>query len=229
VGGTITAMIDGLASTSWVYLVLFVIAAVDGFLPLVPAETLVITLGAWAAATGEPHVAPLVLLAALGAFTGDHISYAIGRRAGDRIFRRRRPRSRARRLYDRIDRLLEQRGGLALVVARYIPGGRTAATLTTGATRFPRARFTRYVAIAAVSWAAYATALGYLGGAAFQEEPLKGVALGLGIAIAITVVHEAVHAVRHRGARFRGASRGPRLRARGRVRPARPPSRRRRD
>jgi membrane protein DedA with SNARE-associated domain len=201
VGETIVAAIDGLASTPWVYLLLFAIAAVDGFLPLVPAETLIITLGAWTAATGEPHLALIVLTAALGAFTGDHISYVIGRRAGGRVFHRLRPQSRARRLYDRIGDLLERRGGLALIVARYIPGGRTAATLTTGATSYPRPRFTRYVAIAAASWAAYATLLGYLGGAAFRDEPLKGVALGLALAIIITAVNEAVRIIRNRSRR----------------------------
>lgn len=210
VGGTIVAAVDALARTPWVYLVLFAVAALDSFLPLIPSETVVIVLGAWAAATGEPNLALLILMSALGAFAGDHIAYAIGRRAGDRILRRLGPRSRTRRLNDRIGRLLERRGGLALVAARYIPGGRTATTLTTGATGFPRRLFTRYVAIAAVSWGIYAAGLGFLGGAAFQEQPVKGVALGLLLAIAITVVHEAVHAVR-------------RLRAP----PAPPPSRRR--
>jgi len=197
-GGGIDAAVDGLVTTPWVYLALFALAVLDGFFPVIPAESLVITLGAWAAATGDPSLALIVLVAALGAFTGDHVSYAIGRRLGQRILTRRSPQSRTRRLYDRIGRMLDQRGELVLVVARYIPGGRTAATLTNGATGFPRRSFTRYVAIAAATWAVYATGLGYLGGTTFQEQPLKGVALGLAVALVFTAAYEAVRFLRQR-------------------------------
>jgi len=190
--------VEKLAATPWVYLALFAIAAVDAFLPVVPSETLVITLGAFAGATGEPHLVLVMLVAALGALTGDHISYYIGRAAGGRLLTRLRPQSRATRTYDRVGRMLDERGGLVIVVARYIPGGRTAATLTTGATGFPRRSFSRYAVIAAATWAVYSAGLGYLGGVAFEREPLKGVAVGLGLAFAITAAHEALRVQRGR-------------------------------
>ncbi|MEU3193653.1 VTT domain-containing protein [Streptomyces sp. NPDC006992] len=200
--------VEGFVSTPWVYVALFGIAMLDGFFPVVPSETLVITLGVFAAAQGEPVLVLVILVAALGAFTGDHISYAIGRRSGARVQARLREGSRARRVYERVGRMLAERGGLVLVAARYIPGGRTAATLTTGATGFPRRSFTRYAAVATVSWAVYSACLGYAGGAAFEETPLYGVALGLALAFTITLVHEGV--------------RGVRLRLRGRARTASP-------
>jgi membrane protein DedA with SNARE-associated domain len=199
----IVQAVESMVTTPWVYLVLFGIAALDGFFPVVPSETLVITLGVFAAASGNPHVGLVMVAAALGALTGDHISFAIGRRAGGRVFARLRPQSRAKRAYDRVGRILDERGGLVLIVARYIPGGRTAATLTTGATGFPRRTFTRYAVIAAVTWAVYSAGLGYLGGAAFEHEPLKGVALGLALAFAITATHEAVRLALHRCRRVR--------------------------
>ncbi|MFW6691753.1 DedA family protein [Streptomyces sp. MAR4 CNX-425] len=192
--------VEDVVSTPWVYLALFGIAALDGFFPVVPSETLVITLGVFAAADGQPDAVLVAVVAAAGALTGDHVSYAIGRRAGPRIFERLRAGSRAQRAYERVGRMLAERGGLVLVVARYIPGGRTAATLTTGATGFPRRTFTRYAVLAAVTWAVYGTTLGYAGGAAFEDEPLRGVALGLGLAFGITLLHEGVRAVRLRRA-----------------------------
>ncbi|WP_344535753.1 DedA family protein [Streptomyces albiaxialis] len=189
--------VEGFVSTPWVFVALFGIAMLDGFFPVVPSETLVITLGVFAA-SGEPSLPLVMLVAALGAFCGDHVSYLIGRKSGDRIFARLKEGSRARRAYDRVGRMLAERGGLVLVVARYIPGGRTAATLTTGATGYPRRLFTRYDAVAAVSWAVYSSLLGYAGGAAFEESPLRGVALGLGLAFTVTLLHEGVRALRLR-------------------------------
>ncbi|WP_129841125.1 DedA family protein [Streptomyces sp. RFCAC02] len=190
--------IEEFVATPWVYLALFVVAKLDGFFPVVPSETLVVMLGVFAAADGNPNLALIILVAALGAFAGDHISYFIGRTSGARIYARLKPGSRTQRAYDRVGKMLERRGGLMLVIARYIPGGRTAATLTTGATGYPLRLFSRYDALAAVSWAAYSAGIGYVGGRAFEDNPLRGVALGLGLALALTGLHEGVRWLRHR-------------------------------
>jgi membrane protein DedA with SNARE-associated domain len=92
-------------------------------------------------------------------------------------------------------RALAERGGLVLVVARYVPGGRTAVTLTMGSVRYPLRSFTPFAALAAVSWGLYCTLVGYIGGKAFEDNPLKGVVLGIGLALAVTLV---VELVRHR-------------------------------
>jgi membrane protein DedA with SNARE-associated domain len=97
------------------------------------------------------------------------------------------------------------RGGLILVVARYVPGGRTAVTLTMGATRFPRRRFLAFDALAAVSWGVYSALVGYLGGLAFERDPVRGLLVGLGLALTLTVVVEAVRWARGRVSRPLGA------------------------
>ncbi|MFD9410734.1 DedA family protein [Streptomyces sp. NPDC059989] len=191
--------VEGAVSSPWVYLLLFAIAALDGFFPVVPSETLVITLGVFAA-NGDPNLLLVIAVAAAGAFVGDHVSYFIGRRSGHRIIGRMKPGSRSRKAYDWVGQALAERGGLVLVVARYIPGGRTAATLTTGATGFPRRSFTRFDALAAGSWAIYSACIGYLGGAAFEHDPLRGLMTGLGLAFTITIAVEVVRWLRHRRA-----------------------------
>jgi membrane protein DedA with SNARE-associated domain len=52
-----------------------------------------------------------------------------------------------------------------------------------------------FAALAAVSWGLYCTLVGYIGGKAFEDNPLKGVILGIGLALAVTLV---VEVVRHR-------------------------------
>ncbi len=85
-----------------------------------------------------------------------------------------------------------------IVVARFVPGGRTAVTLTAGAVRYPLRSFSTFDAIAAVSWATYAALIGYLGGAAFEDDALKGTGVGLGLALGVTAVVELVRHVRRR-------------------------------
>lgn len=187
------ALHDVMASP-WVYLALFALAMLDGFFPVVPAETSVITAGVFAASTGAPDLALVIVVAALGAFVGDHISYAIGRTTNQRL----RNGKRSGKAFAWAQQALAERGGLVLVVARYIPGGRTACTLTMGAVAHPRRSFALFDAVAAVSWAVYSGLIGYVGGAAFENDPIKGLLLGLGIAVTITVVVEVVRYLRHR-------------------------------
>ncbi len=199
-------MLDGVVdlarealSSPWGYLALFAFAAVDAFFPMVPSESLVVTAGVFAAG-GEPDLVLVILAAGAGALTGDHISYAIGRVAGARIVAGARPGSRRRAAYDWAEVALAQRGGLVLIISRYIPGGRTAVTLTMGALRYDRRAFLLFDALAAISWAIYSAMIGYLGGHAFEDDPLKGLLLGFAIAVAVSLVVEVVRHVRKRRA-----------------------------
>lgn len=193
---------DAMASP-WIYALLFALSWLDGFLPALPGESAVITAGVFAAA-GAPRWELVIVAAALGAFAGDHTSYALGHRLRHRVARCARPGTRPAVALDRARRALDSHGGLIVVVARYVPGGRTTVTLTAGAVEYPLRRFTPFAAAAAVSWAAYGTVVGLVGGAAFEAEPGKGVLLGIGLALAVTaVVESARSAARRRRRRHR--------------------------
>ncbi|WP_369131003.1 DedA family protein, partial [Modestobacter roseus] len=138
--------VHDLMASPWVLVALFTLAAVDGFFPVVPGESVVITAGVFAA-TGQPDLPWVIAAAALGAFAGDHVSYLLGHTAGPRLRSRARPGSRRRAALDRADRLLTRRGGMLLVTARYVPGLRTAVTLTAGAVGWPLRRFTPFAAL----------------------------------------------------------------------------------
>jgi membrane-associated protein len=178
----------------WIFAALFAFAALDAFFPVVPSESLVITAGVFSAANGEPILVGIILSAAAGAFLGDHISYFIGRTAGERMMKRAKPGSKKAAAWARGHKLLEDRGGVILIVCRYIPGARTAITLTAGAVSYRLRSFSFFDGIAALSWGTYSALVGYVGGEAFEEEPWKGLALGLGIALSVTF---AVEIIRH--------------------------------
>lgn len=197
-------MLEAAVTSPWVYVVLFAAALLDAFIPVVPSEAMVITAAVFAAQGGQPNVIAVIAVMAFGAIVGDHISYWIGGRSGARIQRRLAPGSRLRAAFDWAESALSVRGGSLLVLARYVPGGRTATTVTMGAIGYPRRRFALFDAIAAGVWALYAAMLGYVGGAAFEQDTVKGLALGLGLATAVTAL---VGAARHvRRGRMSGAT-----------------------
>ncbi|WAX56253.1 DedA family protein [Jatrophihabitans cynanchi] len=178
-------------ASAWAYVVVLLFAVVDAVLPVVPSETAVITAGV-VAVSGDLSLPVVIAAAAVGAFAGDNLAYGIGRRYGTRVTDRFFRGEKAKRRLDWASTKLEERGGELIAVARFIPGGRTAVTLTAGLTRFPWRRFAVFDAIAALIWAGYAALLGYFGGQAFEHQPWKGLLVALGIAFAVTLGTELV-------------------------------------
>jgi membrane-associated protein len=193
----ILPFVEDLMSSPWIYMVLFVIAALDGVLPVVPSETSVLTAGVFAA-SGETSLPLVILAAALGAFAGDQVSYAFGHLAGPRLHERARPGGRRRAALDRARAALATRGGVIIVVARYFPGARTAVTLAAGAVGYRWQRFAAFGGVAALTWGTYSALVGYIGGRAFEQDPIKGLLLGFGLAGGVTCAAELARHVAHR-------------------------------
>ena len=178
-------------ASGWAYVVVMLFAVVDALIPIVPSETAVITAGV-VAADGHLYLPLVILAAALGAFAGDNLAYGLGRRYGEGVQKRFFQGEKAAKRLDWAKRQLDRRGGELIAVARFIPGGRTAVTLTAGLTRYPWRRFAFFDAIASLIWATYAALLGYFGGKAFEGEAWKGLLLALAVAFAVTLAIELV-------------------------------------
>lgn len=199
--------LEGIMSSPWIYLAVFAIAFIDGFFPVVPGETSVIAAGASAAALGYPNIALVIGAAAVGAFLGDHVSYAIGRFGFGRIAKRLKPGSKKRAAFDWSHNALMERGGIVLVVARYIPGGRTAITITCGAVKYPLRRFMFFDSIAALSWGVYSGMIGYFAGKVFEGRPLLALALGFAVAMSCAGIIELIrHILKKRSQRAAAAA-----------------------
>lgn len=183
------------------YLLVLVLAAFDVVVPVLPSESAVI-LGGVLAFQGRLHPVPLILAAAAGAVAGDHLSYGIGRwtQRGRPRARRRADRrlGKAERLQIWAARQLDRRGPSLLIVARFIPGGRTASTFMAGRTAYPLRRYTPPVLFAGVLWASFATMLGYIGGRTFHDDTLLGTGLGMALALAFAALIEIVMGRRER-------------------------------
>jgi membrane protein DedA with SNARE-associated domain len=193
------------------YLIAFIVPALDAIFPALPGESAVIALGVATAGSADPRIALLVGCAAVGAFAGDNLSYLLGRRFGPAVERRFFTTPKGMKARAWAERSLDRYGTQLIVVCRFIPGGRTAVTLTCGLTGYPRRRFVAATALAAVIWALYAFFIGRLGGQAFEDNPWIGLVIAFGASIAISAVIEAVRrllARRRRAGEQAGASVG---------------------
>jgi membrane-associated protein len=133
----------------------------------------------------------VIALGAAGAFLGDNTSYGLGRFIGMPIQERFFSGEKAQRRLEWAKGFLKERGGYVFIVARFVPGGRTATTFTAGLVRYGwLMRFVPFVALAAILWSAYGSLLGYFGGRVFEDQPIYALLLAFGIAGAITVAAE---------------------------------------
>ena len=169
-------------ASGWAYLIVFLFAFLDALVPIVPSETAVITAGV-VAASGDLSLGLIIPAAAAGAFLGDNTAYLIGRRFGGRLTDRFFSGEKATERMAWAEVQLSERGGELIVVARFIPGGRTAVALSAGTLGYPWRRFVVFDLAATLIWASYAALLGYYGGRTFES--FWGLALALTTAFAI--------------------------------------------
>ena len=192
---------DWVSGSSWSYFVIFIVAVIDAFFPLVPSET-VLVIGGTFAASGDLSLLLVILAGAAGAVLGDNISFGIGTWVGEHTVKRWFRSEKAHRRLEWAERTLDQRGAYIIIAARFIPGGRTAVTFSAGYVHSLRwRRFIVYDVVAGLIWGTYGALLGYFGGKTFENHPLLGVLLALGIALTAGFL---VETVRHVRARRRG-------------------------
>jgi membrane-associated protein len=172
------------------YLAAVLVPALDALLPWLPSESVIIALGAVTAGSTDPRIGVLVVLAALGAFLGDNAAYLVGRRFGPAVDRRLFSGDKGKRRRAWAERSLGHYGMRVIILCRFIPGGRTAVTLTCGVIGYPRRRYVTATAVAGLLWASYAFFLGRLGGQVFEGQLWIGLLLGLGLGLAVSVLIE---------------------------------------
>jgi len=185
----IDAWLTGLVDSVWAIPIVFVATILDGFVPPVPSETIVVALGAVASAHSDMTLILLVIVTAtVGAWCGDVLVYLLGRRFDIthwRILSGRRSQDALGWARNAIDR-----NALGLIVAaRYVPVGRVAVNLTAGSVRLQARRFLPAAALAAFAWATYTTLLGALAGRWLDGHPgyaaLVGIVAGLAVGTGI--------------------------------------------
>jgi membrane-associated protein len=188
--------VEHIARSPWFYLIVYVVALLDSVIPVVPSETVVI-IGGVVASAHDKWLWGVIIVGALGAVTGDNLAYLIGRKASVWLTKRRNKKRKQSKL-DWAARQLEKRGGVLILTARFIPGGRTAVTITSGITHQPWAKFFFFTVVAGAVWATYAALLGYFGGQSFEDNHTAAFILAFAMALSVSLLIEVGRWIWHR-------------------------------
>jgi membrane protein DedA with SNARE-associated domain/membrane-associated phospholipid phosphatase len=166
-------MLDiGRALGPWTYLVVGVLAFLEtgAFVGLVaPGETTVIV-GGVVAGQGEISLLVLIGITWACAVAGDLASYTAGRRLGRAWLLRHGERVKIteERLLQ-VEDFFERRGGMTILIGRFIGFVRALAPFIAGTSRMPLRRFLPYDVLGAGAWAATFATLGYVFWQSFDQ------------------------------------------------------------
>jgi membrane-associated protein len=192
----------------WVYGLLFaIIFAETGLVvaPFLPGDSLLFAAGALAA-TGPLEARWLFGLLVVAAILGDAVNYAVGRYVGPRVFRADDStgtlhRMLNRRHLERAHDFFERYGGMAVVLARFVPIVRTFVPFVAGAGAMRYTAFALYNVVGAVLWVGICVGAGYaFGNVPVIKENFSLVALGI---VAVSMIPMAVEWVKHQRKRQR--------------------------
>ncbi len=179
----LTTVVTDAAASPWVFVLVLLFCALDGFFPPVPGETIVVAVAAIAWSTGTPAMPALVVATIAGAWLGDLIAFSIGRRLGGEPFRWMR-RDGVRRVRARVDAQLTTRPVSVLLTGRFLPVARVLVNMAAGAARMPLRRYLPVSLIAATAWTAWTIAVAGLAGILLPSDPLLTAVLAVVLAVA---------------------------------------------
>ena len=184
---------------AWVYLILFlVIFAETGLIvtPFLPGDSLLFVAGALAALGGlNVHLLAACLIVA--AILGDGVNYGVGRWLGRWILEPGRFRWVRREHFDRAHAFYEKHGGVAIIIARFLPIFRTYVPFVAGLAEMRYPKFTFFNVTGGILWVTSLTYAGYFfGNLPWVRKNLTLIIIGIIVVSLIPVLVAALKARR---------------------------------
>jgi membrane-associated protein len=132
---------------------------------LLPGDTLLVITGVFVA-TGVMQIDIWWVCLAIGfaAFLGGEVGYLIGHKAGPRVFERKESGIFSIENVKRTNAFFERFGGLAVIIARFVPIVRTFAPIAAGVGHMNYKKYSLYNLIGAIAWGIGVTFIGYVVG-----------------------------------------------------------------
>jgi membrane-associated protein len=161
-----------------------------------PGDSLLITAGL-VAATGQLDIWWLNALLIVAAVVGDSVGYAIGWRAGPRLFTRPQSLLFNPRHVERTRAFYARHGAKTIVIARFVPIVRTFAPVVAGVGQMEYRQFVVYNVVGGVGWVTSMTWAGYLLGQVVPNIS-DHIHVVVAIVIGLSLIPIAVELVRER-------------------------------
>jgi membrane-associated protein len=194
------------AAGPWALVVVcFIVFAETGLLVgfLLPGDTLLVITGLLtyygmhSATTGglDLDIWWVALAIGLSAFLGGEVGYLIGHKAGPRVFERKESGLFSIRNVERTNAFFTKFGGLAVILARFVPIVRTFAPVAAGVGHMDYKKYTFYNLVGAIIWGVGLTYFGYYLGyippvAGFVQEYIDVILIG---AVVLTLIPTVWH------------------------------------
>jgi membrane-associated protein len=178
----LSTLLDAVAIPGLAYGVILLLLTVDAFVPIVPAQALMIG-GGVLTASGELTLALVVAAGALGAFAGDLACFAVGRRLARRDAEGMNSTGKLSKLTSRLTDAMRKHVFLAMLFCRFVPAGRMVASAHAGRSGYSLRRFLSLDLAATTLWATYAALLGHFGGEAIANSAWLPLTIVAGAAV----------------------------------------------
>jgi membrane-associated protein len=176
----------------------FIVFAETGLLVgfLLPGDTLLVITGILAfSGVITTDIWWVCLAISVAAFLGGEVGYLIGHKAGPRVFERKESGIFSLANVRRTNTFFERFGGLAVILARFVPIVRTFAPVAAGVGHMNYKKYSIYNAVGAIIWGSGLTYAGYLLGYIppirdFVVDYIDIILLG---AVTVTLIPTVVH------------------------------------
>jgi membrane-associated protein len=172
---------DAVLTSSWLLPLLIVMIAVDAPFPVLPSETILVSAATTAFGGGDAGMLLGLFVAALtGSVLGDAVVFWLGR-CSHRLVSRTVETEYA--LLSWVRRHVLLRPGIALVGARFVPGGRLVSTAAAGRFGLPVRRFLPWTLASSAAWSVYMLLIGLALGPVTGGNPLLSLVAGVAMAL----------------------------------------------
>jgi membrane-associated protein len=177
----VLALCETVLRSSWLLPLLVVMVAVDAPFPVLPSETILMSASTTAFGGWDGGMVTGLFLAALvGSVLGDLVVFWLGR-CSHRLLARSVDAEHG--VSSWVRRHMLRRPGVALVGARFVPGGRLVSTAAAGRFGLPLRRFLPWTIVSSAAWAAYMLLVGLALGPITGGNPLLSLLAGVVMAV----------------------------------------------
>ncbi|HYK90691.1 MAG TPA: VTT domain-containing protein [Acidobacteriota bacterium] len=161
-----------------------------------PGDSLLVTAGVLAAG-GFMNLTSLLILVSLCAVVGDQLGYAIGRKAGQALYKRQDSLFFKKRHLERAHDFYEKYGGKTIVLARFVPIVRTFSAPVAGAARMNYRRFLSIDIFGGILWVWSMVLIGYSLGSAIPNVD-EHIHIVIAVVVFLSILPGIIGALKHR-------------------------------